>query len=143
MKYLFTVILMLALHVGVNAEEVNAMHEPAQVESGKAKESIPYKRENIVDSSYIGKIVVVLVVLLSLVALVLFVLNKLGIGINVNARGDIASQRIKLLEVKRLSTKITVFYVEVDKTPLVLAQSGDSLLLINKKDWGLEVEERA
>lgn len=142
MKYLFITILLLLVNFSVDAEELNQPNSRVQEKSTTLEQAIPYKRDDVVDSSYLGKLAVVLISLLSLAGLILFILNKLGIGINMKANASTGGQHIKLLEVKRLSTKITMFYMEVDNTPLVLAQSGDSMLLINKKDWGLEITER-
>lgn len=133
MKALLFICMLLFLCADLHAEQVNS--EPAVEGVISQKEDIPFRKESVVDVSYFGKLIFVLVILLSLAALVLVILNRLGFGI---ARSSSNEQRFRLLEVKRLTTKTTLFYLEVNESPLILAQCGDSLTIINKKDWGSE-----
>jgi flagellar biogenesis protein FliO len=87
--------------------------------------AIPFKTGSALDSGTLLRIGGVLVLCLGL-ALIAALLIRRYTGVGVAAAGG----RLRLLESRRLSPRLTLFLVEVDGSTHLLAQSGDSVVLL-------------
>ncbi len=119
MRLLFLLIV-LALSGGVLA---------AQPDAGlgaKAPSTIPYKKENAVSSSDVGRVVVVFVLVVAVAVGAAYLLKRYFVA----APGDAGGKRVRIAEVRRLGPKTALILVEVDGRSLLLGQQGDRLMLL-------------
>lgn len=87
--------------------------------------AIPFKTQSALDSGTLLRIGAVLLLCLGL-ALVAALLLRRYTGVGATA----GSGRLRLLESRRLSPRLTLFLVEVDGNTHLLAQCGDSVVLL-------------
>lgn len=94
------------------------------VDSGK----IPFKDGNILAETSLVRVLVVTVIGLVLVIFSAYILKKIYLKQPVSGS---TGQNIKLVEIKRLTPKLTLFVVRVNDKQFVIAQSGDNLLSLD------------
>lgn len=97
---------------------------PAAVESEKR---IPYKGSEVEGepvSTTIIKLVLGLGVVLTMGVGAIFLLRRYLPGVDVAGKG-LARRHIELLEIRRITPRLSVFLIEVDGQRHLLAQSGD------------------
>lgn len=141
MRLILLIVLIFSGNLSIMASSV-----PADIESGAGSkteqlqrtDSIPFRSESsVISTGLLVKIVIVFFLLMILVVGIVIVMRKMGYGVALplslsNRNSD---RRIQLIEVKRLSVNATLFLVSVDKTPLLLTQSGDSITVVSKAEW--------
>ena len=96
----------------------------AAQEAGPAKEPIPFRRNaEALDSGLALRVALALGVVIALGIGGVYALKRYLPG---SLGGTAGPQgRIKLLEVRRVSPRLTLFLVEIDGQTIALAQSGD------------------
>ena len=132
------IFLMATLLFVSNGLTVAAAEEQPQVaESGKP---IPYKTEKNNFGGLVLRTAIVFVFVIALVVAGLYLVGRYFPGLNVNLRPiqGAQAQRLRVIEIKRLTPKTTLFVVEYDKKTLLLGQSGDSLVLLDSNTSGLQ-----
>ena len=93
----------------------------AAQEAGPAKEPIPFRRNaEALDSGLALRVALALGVVIALGIGGVYALKRYLPGSLGGTQG-----RIKLLEVRRVSPRLTLFLVEIDGQTIALAQSGD------------------
>ncbi len=98
-------------------------------ESGNTSaEGIPFRQQSVVPAATLIRVAVVTVIGLALVVGVAYGLKRF---LSVQGRLPSGNSRMQLLEVRRLSQRLTLFMVQVDDKIMVLAQSGDQLLTLD------------
>ena len=114
-----------------------AQEQPQAAENGK---SIPYKTEKKSFGGLALRTAIVFVFVIALVVAGLYILGRYFPGLTVNVRPiqGAQAQRLRVIEIKRLTPKTTLFVVEYDKKTLLLGQSGDSLVLLDSSTSGLQ-----
>lgn len=92
-------------------------------------QQIPFKKEAEVSTGQFFRVAgaFVLVVMLGIGAI--YVLRRYLPGIDVP--GDAERKRIRLLEVRRLTAKTTLFLVEVNGKTMLLSQQGERLAVVD------------
>lgn len=96
----------------------------ADGDTAKEEARIPFKRSAEGDSTGLAVRVVGGFVLVALLAVgAVFVMKRYLPSLYSHAPGG--NRRIEVLEIRRVTPRLTLFLIEVDKTQLLLAQSGD------------------
>lgn len=117
---LLVLLAVLALTGGVQAAQ------PAAGAGSKEAPSIPYKKENVVSSSDVGRVVAVFVFVVAVAVGAAYLLKRYYVA----APGDAVGKRIRIAEVRRLGPKVALILVEVDGRSLLLGQQGDRLTVL-------------
>lgn len=101
----------------------NAHESATPVKNQAIQRDIPYKRDDAITASLIARVVASLVLVLFMAAGIVYVLKRYLPGWR--AGGLDKSNRISVLEIKRLTPKTLLFLIQVDGKTLLLAQSND------------------
>lgn len=93
----------------------------------RESQSIPYKQDEAVTGSFVAKAMFALVVLLGLAAGLLYVARRYMLPAPKTAA---SVGTLELIEMRRLSPKTVLFLVRVRNHEVLLAQHGDSLVVV-------------
>lgn len=121
--------------VGISVADENIDINVINQQSNNEKiNGIPFKTEGAITSGYIVRIIVSLVIVLAIALGVTFALRKYAhMGVSSGSKND---NYLELLDVKKISSKTTLLVVKVDDKKITLAQSGDSIVVIDKESTG-------
>lgn len=126
-EFLFSAPVLAQESAAADSAELESQH--AEVNSVPEKAPIPFKTQSDVSGDMIIKIMFVLVVLLVLAAIGLYLAKRLMLP----AKNSLGSDRsIHVLEVRRLSPKTTVYLIGFENRRLLLAQTGDSTVVLDR-----------
>lgn len=120
------VVLVFALHLLILAP-ASAQENTQSASATTGEETIPFKHQAIPDRSIFSRIV-----LISIGAVGLIMAVSVGLKRALYKKGLVFvanDKRIKVLEVKRVAPKLTVFLLEVDGNDYLLAQCVDQIQL--------------
>lgn len=128
MKIIYICIFFLFSFSGeVNANE-SEMDAVAKSHSSKKINTIPYKQEKEI-SEKSGPILTVLFVFVVAAAIFVYFFKK-----KLSITNSIQSGNIKIIETKRLNTRLTVFHIEVKNKEIIIVQSGDNIKTLDIHD---------
>lgn len=99
-----------------------------------AEKAIPYKREEVSTGESAGRAGIILVVLLSVGVGGLYIVKRYFPQLYTNMPLPVkakARRRMEMIETMRLNSKISLYLLQVDGRPLVLAQSGDRITVVD------------
>lgn len=109
----------------------NSSNAAAAPTADQSEARIPYKSSSEEDSAGLGIRVLGGFVLVALIALAsIYVLKRFFPSLYVHSAGG--SRRIQVLEIRRLTPKLTLFLIDVDGGQLLLAQSGDHVVKLRE-----------
>jgi flagellar biogenesis protein FliO len=91
---------------------------------------IPYKKDASGGSTVLLKAIIVMVLLLGVAGGALFLVKR---SVLARKLGISDAKFIKLVELKRLSPRLSIYLLAVDNRHYLLAQSGDSLSIVEHK----------
>jgi len=89
--------------------------------------SIPYKTDGVADASMLFRVFISLLLVLALGVAALVLFKKYYLKVTITGLS-----RITLIELKRLSPKLTIYRVGIDENEYVIAQSTDHLVVLDK-----------
>lgn len=123
-KTVVFVFFILLTTAGYCAAPLDSAHESATPTKNQTiQHDIPYKRDDQITASLIARVVASLVLVLFMAAGIVYVLKRYLPGWRTG--GVDKSNRISVLEIKRLTPKTLLFLIQVDGKTLLLAQSND------------------
>ncbi|MES9938912.1 MAG: hypothetical protein ABW104_03970 [Candidatus Thiodiazotropha sp. 6PLUC2] len=101
-------------------ESISSEHDSSQ--------GVPYRKDSIISGETLTRLLIAIVIALLLIIVIVYALKKF-----LFARDylSVKENRMQLLDVKRLSPRLTLFMVRIDDKTVVLAQSGEQLLTID------------
>lgn len=126
-EFLFAVPVLAQESAAADSAELESQH--AEVNSIPEKTPIPFKSQSEISGGVITKIVFVLIVLLMLAAIGLYLAKRLMLPAKNSLGGD---RSIHVLEVRRLSPKTTMYLIGFENRRLLLAQTGDSTVVLDR-----------
>lgn len=97
-----------------------------------ANSEIPYKRENSVDGTAIIRSFIILFVLLGAVTAAAFFLKRSEFA---RKLGVSEFKHIDLIELRRLSPKLTVYLIKVQGKHYLLTQAGEHVSVVEHSEW--------
>jgi flagellar biogenesis protein FliO len=104
------------------SNESNSGKQSIETETTQA---IPFRQDSVIPPENIIRVAIVLIFGLALAFLAIYLLKKYYFS---SSLSGIDQKRIQLIEVKRVSPRLMLFMLEIDKKTIVLAQSGETLL---------------
>jgi len=98
----------------------------------KLLSEVPFKQGSEVNPSKVFEVIIIFVVLIALTVLFLFLMKKhvLKLG-NQDAVG---ASVIRVLASKRVSTRLTIFYIMVDDKKILFSESAGNVVVLNKEN---------
>jgi flagellar biogenesis protein FliO len=94
----------------------------------KEETTIPFRKEEPVTGSLMMRVLVTVTLMLLLTVAIAYIIKKYFFGMTIKG---IAKQRfLTLVEARHLSTRTTLFLLDADGRRLLLAQTGDRLIVI-------------
>ncbi len=108
------------------------------IPTGTPPQGLPFRTESVVPTGTLTRVVLVTLVGLALVFVAVYFLKGYLFR---NNRFSTENSRMQLIEVRRLSQRLTLFMVRVDDKTMVLAQSGDQLLTLDPGQNFCSLEE--
>ncbi len=109
--------------VYAQAEDNSSQKQPQN-----AAEPIPYRQDSVLSPATLLKVLLAAVFAIGFAIVIIFVLKKYLYNTMLeNEKG----RRIHLIEAKRLSPKLSLFLVEIDKQPVLLSLCGDSVDILS------------
>ncbi|MES9851122.1 MAG: hypothetical protein ABW170_04740 [Candidatus Thiodiazotropha sp. L084R] len=103
-----------------NSESISSEHDLSK--------GVPYRKDPVISGDTLTRVLAAIVIAIIIIIAVVYALKKF-----LFARDylTIKDNRMQLLDIKRLSPRLTLFMVRVDDKTMVLAQSGDRLLTLD------------
>ena len=95
--------------------------------SATTYEDIPFKQIDEVNSRTFLHVGAVLILVLAFGVLILWLMKKFIVEKSI---GNFSDTRIKIVETKRLSTKLSVFLIRIDNQEYLLSQVGESTTML-------------
>jgi flagellar biogenesis protein FliO len=104
----------------------------------ESSQGLPFRKDSVIPPKSLARVTIAVLIGLGLAITAVYFLKKYLFARNHMGSG---SHRMQLLEVKRLSPRLILFMVEIDKKTVVLAQSGEQLVTLDpNKALEIQVE---
>ena len=135
---LLCLFLVAPLCLAVEVANASAQNDPVIKE--RQMNTIPYRNEDMLSSDSIVRVAIAVVVGVSFVLLAMWGINK----IQHKLPGEIGNNnKIRLIESRRITQKMTLMVFEVGNKTYVLAQNGENIIRVDAYDGKLSESDHA
>ncbi|MDH5228487.1 MAG: flagellar biosynthetic protein FliO [Gammaproteobacteria bacterium] len=123
MKKTILLLLLLMPMLSLAADDpAGTLQKNERIELRTESSAIPFKQDEVITVALVSKVFVGLVIAITLAVFSIYIMRRFNFVPSAQSPGG---RRIRLLETQRLSTKTTVFLVEIDQQTFLLSQAGD------------------